>query len=88
MSTALRQALHALSEGLAALARLCKQHEGQDGTARLLLGLHDGQTAESVLLPRDGVCVSLQVGCAVGCVFCMTERARPRSPARCTSAAC
>ena len=33
-----------------------------------------GQTVESVLLPRDGVCVSTQVGCAVGCVFCMTGR--------------
>jgi 23S rRNA (adenine2503-C2)-methyltransferase len=29
---------------------------------------------ESVLLPRDGLCVSSQVGCAVGCVFCMTGR--------------
>ncbi|EWS62053.1 putative dual-specificity RNA methyltransferase RlmN [Hydrogenophaga sp. T4] len=27
---------------------------------------------ETVLLPRDGVCVSTQIGCAVGCVFCMT----------------
>jgi 23S rRNA (adenine2503-C2)-methyltransferase len=27
-----------------------------------------------VLLPRDGLCVSTQVGCAVGCVFCMTGR--------------
>ena len=37
--------------------------------------LADGQTVESVLLPRDGLCVSTQVGCAVGCVFCMTGRA-------------
>jgi 23S rRNA (adenine2503-C2)-methyltransferase len=37
-----------------------------------LVQLADGQTAESVLLPRDGLCVSTQVGCAVGCVFCMT----------------
>jgi 23S rRNA (adenine2503-C2)-methyltransferase len=29
---------------------------------------------ESVLLPRDGLCVSTQVGCAVGCGFCMTGR--------------
>src|SRR6185295_5491837 len=36
--------------------------------------LADGQTVESVLLPRDGVCVSTQVGCAVGCLFCMTGR--------------
>ena len=27
-----------------------------------------------MLLPRDGLCVSTQVGCAVGCVFCMTGR--------------
>jgi 23S rRNA (adenine2503-C2)-methyltransferase len=30
---------------------------------------------ESVLLPRGGLCVSTQVGCAVGCVFCMSGRA-------------
>ncbi len=41
---------------------------------RLLVELADGQTIESVLLPRDGVCVSTQVGCAVGCTFCMTGR--------------
>ena len=29
---------------------------------------------ESVLLPRGGLCVSTQVGCAVGCVFCMSGR--------------
>jgi 23S rRNA (adenine2503-C2)-methyltransferase len=40
----------------------------------LLLGLADGETVESVLLPGDGVCVSTQVGCAVGCLFCMTGR--------------
>jgi len=74
MPTALRQALPALSESLAALARLREQHDGQDGSARLLVGLHDGQAVESVLLPREAVCVSSQVGCAVGCVFCMTGR--------------
>ena len=26
------------------------------------------------MLPKSGVCVSTQVGCAVGCVFCMTGR--------------
>ena len=34
----------------------------------------DGQMVESVLLPRDGLCVSTQVGCAVGCRFCMTGK--------------
>jgi 23S rRNA (adenine2503-C2)-methyltransferase len=42
--------------------------------ARLLLDLADGQSVESVLLPRHGLCVSTQVGCAVGCGFCMTGR--------------
>jgi 23S rRNA (adenine2503-C2)-methyltransferase len=68
----LRDALPALSDELAALARLRSEHPAADGSARLLIELADGQTVESVLLPRDGVCVSSQVGCAVGCVFCMT----------------
>ena len=70
----LRNALPALSETLAALARVRSEHPGADGSARLLVELADGQTVESVLLPRDGVCVSTQVGCAVGCLFCMTGR--------------
>ena len=74
MPTAVREALPALSTTLASLATLREQHPGQDGSARLLVGLQDGQTIESVLLPRDGLCVSSQVGCAVGCVFCMTGR--------------
>lgn len=74
MPTAVREALPALSATLAGLATLREQHPGQDGSARLLVGLQDGQTVESVLLPRDGLCVSSQVGCAVGCVFCMTGR--------------
>ena len=74
MPTAVREALPVLSAELAALATLREQHPGQDGSARLLVGLKDGQTVESVLLPRDGLCVSSQVGCAVGCVFCMTGR--------------
>jgi 23S rRNA (adenine2503-C2)-methyltransferase len=68
----LRQALPALEAELHGLARLHTQHPGEDGSARLLVELADGQTVESVLLPRGGLCVSTQVGCAVGCVFCMT----------------
>ena len=45
-----------------------------ESVARLLVELHDGQMVESVLLPRGGLCVSTQVGCAVGCVFCMSGR--------------
>lgn len=49
----------------------------RDQTTKFLLQLHDGETVESVLIPaqrRDTVCVSTQVGCPVGCVFCATGR--------------
>ena len=71
---AVRAALPALKAEFDALARLRSQHPGEDGSSRLLVELADGQTVESVLLPRDGLCVSTQVGCAVGCVFCMTGK--------------
>ncbi len=67
------EALPGLMAELKGLVTLRSEHAGGDGqSARLLLGLNDGQTVETVLLPRDGVCVSSQVGCAVGCRFCMT----------------
>src|SRR5450830_1076137 len=69
-----REALPALDAELQGMLKLLSTHPGADGSARLLVGLHDGQTVESVLLPRDGLCVSSQVGCAVGCQFCMTGR--------------
>lgn len=47
--------------------------QADDGTEKLLLELADGQRIECVLL-RDGlrrtVCISSQVGCGMGCVFC------------------
>ena len=69
-----REALPRLDAELAGLARVISEHPAEDGSARLLVGLSDGQAVETVLLPRDGVCVSSQVGCAVGCTFCMTGR--------------
>ncbi|MES1162378.1 MAG: rRNA methyltransferase, partial [Rhizobacter sp.] len=69
-----RAMLPALVDELAALAQLRSEHPAEDGSSRLLVGLNDGQAVESVLLPRDGLCVSTQVGCAVGCLFCMTGR--------------
>jgi 23S rRNA (adenine2503-C2)-methyltransferase len=74
LPASLRAGLPALEADLAGLARLRSAHPGEDGSERLLVELADGQTVESVLLPRDGLCVSSQVGCAVGCVFCMTGR--------------
>ena len=70
----LRDALPALDAELQGLTRLLSSHPGENGSARLLVGLGDGQTVESVLLPRGGLCISSQVGCAVGCQFCMTGR--------------
>ena len=74
MPLRLRNALPALADELGALTRLQSRHPGEDGSERLLMALADGQMVEAVLLPRDGLCVSTQVGCAVGCVFCMTGR--------------
>lgn len=69
-----RDVVPGLMAELEQLATLRSEHPGEDGSARLLVGLADGQTVESVLLPRDGLCVSSQIGCAVGCVFCMTGK--------------
>ncbi|HEY2839391.1 MAG TPA: 23S rRNA (adenine(2503)-C(2))-methyltransferase RlmN [Pirellulales bacterium] len=44
-----------------------------DGTEKLLLKLADGQQIECVLIreqARRTICISTQVGCAMGCVFC------------------
>lgn len=49
-----------------------------DGTVKLLFGLADGLVVESVLIPGDDrltACLSTQVGCPLGCLFCMTGRA-------------
>jgi 23S rRNA (adenine2503-C2)-methyltransferase len=69
-----------LREDLAAhhsfgLPRIAKRYESIDGTRRYLLGLDDGRTVETVLMPegeRDTICISSQVGCPVDCKFCMT----------------
>ena len=71
---ALRNELPAIEAELEGLARLHGEYPVDDEVARLLVELHDGQMVESVLLPRGGLCVSTQVGCAVGCVFCMSGR--------------
>jgi 23S rRNA (adenine2503-C2)-methyltransferase len=50
-----------------------RHQRAADGTEKLLLRLSDGEAIECVLL-RDGsrrtICISSQVGCAMGCVFC------------------
>ncbi|MDD4911086.1 MAG: RNA methyltransferase [Sideroxydans sp.] len=71
---AMRHALPAIEAELHGLASLQGEYPVDEEVARLLVKLHDGQMVESVLLPRGGLCISTQVGCAVGCVFCMSGR--------------
>ena len=71
----LMAALANIRSRLDAVLTVRSRHPGADPESeRLLLTLADGQTIEEVLLPRRGVCVSTQMGCAVGCVFCMTGK--------------
>lgn len=48
----------------------------KDGTRKFLVGFRDGKTVETVMIPaknnRKTICVSSQVGCAIGCTFCHT----------------
>ena len=52
---------------------IAREHTASDGTEKLLVQWPDSHQVECVLL-RDGdrrtVCISTQVGCAMGCVFC------------------
>jgi 23S rRNA (adenine2503-C2)-methyltransferase len=53
--------------------------ESADGlTRKFLLRLEDGRSVETVLMRYEGrhtACLSTQVGCAMGCVFCATGQA-------------
>ncbi|RME00477.1 MAG: radical SAM protein, partial [Deltaproteobacteria bacterium] len=52
----------------------------EDGTMKFLFRLSDGRTIESVFIPearRNTLCISTQVGCAMGCTFCATALVRP-----------
>lgn len=68
-----------LRERLAADFRIWSSHvalhkQADDGTEKLLVDLADQQRIECVLLRqsdlRRTICISSQVGCAMGCVFC------------------
>jgi len=55
--------------------RPLKTEHSADGTRKLLFGLDDGHTIESVLIPdedRMTLCISSQVGCRQACRFCLT----------------
>lgn len=73
LPTAMREKL--FEEETLSRSEVVSISKSADGTAKYLLRLSDGETIESVLLPysdRTSVCVSTQVGCAAGCLFCAT----------------
>ena len=54
-------------------SRVVARADSEDGTVKLLLSLRDRERIECVLMPatkRATACVSTQVGCAMGCLFC------------------
>lgn len=69
---------------------IVKKEESSDGTIKYLFELQDGKTVEAVWLkmkevvlgsdgeviqePKFTICVSTQVGCKVGCSFCLTAK--------------
>src|SRR5215510_3454105 len=56
---------------------LLRQQQSADGTEKFLFGLEEGNQIETVLIPagdKRTVCVSTQVGCAIGCRFCLTAQ--------------
>ena len=64
-----------------------KQESQKDGTIKYLWQLHDGNCVETVLMRYhygNTVCISTEVGCAMGCAFCastlggLVRRLEPR----------
>ena len=63
-------------EGVGWPIDIVSAHVSADQTKKLLVGMPDGEKVETVLIPQLGddrivtQCISSQVGCAMGCVFC------------------
>ena len=54
-----------------------KQQSAKDGTIKYLWKLRDGNCVETVLMRYhhgNSVCISSEVGCAMGCVFCASTK--------------
>jgi 23S rRNA (adenine2503-C2)-methyltransferase len=75
-----------LSEAIGSLPRLTLDRvvtSSRDGFQKLRFLTHDGLAIETVLIPLHkagavSVCLSSQVGCVMGCVFCATARMADR----------
>lgn len=56
---------------------IVRQDVSEDGTQKFVLALQDGRQIESVFIPdtpAQTFCISTQVGCAMGCAFCLTGK--------------
>lgn len=54
-----------------------ERNRSEDGTEKFVLRLQDGRQIESVFIPdtpSQTFCISTQVGCAMGCAFCLTGK--------------
>jgi len=54
-----------------------KNEKSIDGTVKYLFGLGDKKFIETVFIPDEDkgtLCISSQVGCKMGCLFCMTGK--------------
>lgn len=77
LSRDLRNRLDELAQ--ISIPRVLKQRVSTDGTRKFLMELEDKKRIESVVIPHNQnkdskytLCLSTQVGCQVGCVFCAT----------------
>ena len=67
-----------LANGDGALPEIVESHLSDDGSTKVVLRLADGERIEAVHMPREvrsprvTLCISSQVGCAMGCTFCAT----------------
>lgn len=55
--------------------KIIEEQKSTDGTLKYLFELSDSNRIESVIIPekkRLTLCISSQVGCALGCKFCLT----------------
>ncbi len=80
--TDLSLSLRALLSQACSIDRLTCLHlsPAADGTGKYLFALADHRQIESVLIPAEDrltLCISSQVGCAMGCRFCATAQMRP-----------
>lgn len=70
----LKEHLTEIRKKLEGLSRVLPVQSVQADSLKMIVGLSDGECVEAVLLPREALCISTQVGCAVGCAFCMTGK--------------